>query len=169
MVQLPCYDWEIPPEPQNESQPPATQPPATPWLRDLLGVDFFAVVVRVGFDRRGDPTTVTDAGLEHLKGLTKLQGLWISDAPITDAGLEHLKNLGELRGLGIVRTKISDVGLEYLKGLTQLQKLSLEGNWITDAGLEHLKGLTQLDYLSLEGTSVRDIASLRDLTKLESS
>ena len=65
-----------------------------------------------------DGTQVTDAGLEHLKGLTRLQSLDLSGTQVTDAGLEHLK------------------------GLTQLQWLSLEGTQVTDAGLEHLKGLT---------------------------
>ena len=36
-------------------------------------------------------TRITDAGLEHLKGLTKLQWLILQDTKVTDAGLEHLK------------------------------------------------------------------------------
>ena len=34
---------------------------------------------------------MTDAGLEHLKGLTKLQWLDLAGTEVTDAGLEHLK------------------------------------------------------------------------------
>ena len=36
---------------------------------------------------------MTDAGLEHLKGLTQLQRLACGDTQVTDAGLEHLKGL----------------------------------------------------------------------------
>ena len=42
-------------------------------------------------------TQVTDAGLEHLKGLTQLQGLSLSGTQVTDAGLEHLKGLTQLQ------------------------------------------------------------------------
>jgi Leucine-rich repeat (LRR) protein len=36
-------------------------------------------------------TQVTDAGLEHLKGLTSLTKLSLSRTPITDAGLAEIK------------------------------------------------------------------------------
>ena len=38
-------------------------------------------------------TRITDAGLEHLRGLTKLQRLNLSFTEVTDAGLDHLKGL----------------------------------------------------------------------------
>jgi len=34
---------------------------------------------------------ITDAGLVHLKGLTRLQLLGLRDTKVTDAGLEHLR------------------------------------------------------------------------------
>jgi hypothetical protein len=42
---------------------------------------------------------VTDAGLVHLKGPTKLQRLNLSGTEVTDAGLVHLKGLRNLRSL----------------------------------------------------------------------
>ena len=44
-------------------------------------------------------TNVTDAGLGHLKGLAKLQSLYLSQTEVTDAGLEHLKGLTQLQSL----------------------------------------------------------------------
>ena len=44
---------------------------------------------------------VTDAGLEHLKGLTSLQILVARQTQVTDAGLEHLKGLTSLQGLDL--------------------------------------------------------------------
>ena len=41
----------------------------------------------------------TDAGLVHLKGLAKLNGLDLSHTPITDTGLVHLKGLTKLNNL----------------------------------------------------------------------
>ena len=36
-------------------------------------------------------TKITDEGLVHLKGLTKLEGLWLYDTKITDAGVKSLQ------------------------------------------------------------------------------
>jgi hypothetical protein len=51
-----------------------------------------------------DLTEVTDAGLEHLKGLTALQELSLWRTPVTDAGLQHLKGLTGLRVLCLCDT-----------------------------------------------------------------
>jgi len=85
---------------------------------------------------------VTDEGLEHLKNLTALEGLYLSAAQITDAGLEHLKNLTALNRLDLSNTQITGAGLEHLNNLSTLEGLYLRGAQITDAGLEHLKNLT---------------------------
>ena len=45
---------------------------------------------------------------------------------MTDAGLEHLKGLTQLQSLCLGNTKVTDAGLEHLKGLTQLQSLHLD-------------------------------------------
>ena len=101
------------------------------WLRNLLGDDFFAAIVRVSFDR----VQVTDAGLEHVKGLTQLQWLFLfSSREITDAGLEHLKELTQLQELWLDSAKVTGAGLEHLKGLPHLQVLDLwrhqgHGQW----------------------------------------
>ena len=64
------------------------------------------------------------SGLEHLKGLTQLQKLELSDTKVSDAGMEHLKGLTQLKKLELEYTGVSDVGMEHLKGLTQLQELT---------------------------------------------
>jgi hypothetical protein len=109
-----------------------------------------------------DGTQVTDAGLEHLKGLSQLRTLNLKDTQVTDAGLKRLKGLSQLQSLDLANTRATDAGLEYLNGLTQLQTLFLEGTQVTDAGLEHLKGLTQLRWLAVNGTRVTD-AGAKDL------
>ena len=122
-------------------------------------------VERINFSR----SEITDAGLEHLKGLTSLQTLKLNDTQITDAGLEHLKGLTELKYLNVNETKITDTGLMYLKGLTNLQGLDLTDTTITDAGLEHLKGLTKLFWLQLAFTNVTDegLKHLKEMTILK--
>jgi hypothetical protein len=83
----------------------------------------------------------------------------LSDTQITDAGLEHLKGLTSLKRLDLYSTQITDAGLEHLKGLTGLQSLDLRSTQITDAGLEHLKGLT-----SLKRNAVQDVGAWLDLS-----
>ena len=36
-------------------------------------------------------TQITNAGLEHLKGLTNLEGLWLNDTQVTDDGVAELQ------------------------------------------------------------------------------
>ena len=119
------------------------------------------------YDDEGCPHQITDAGLVHLKGLTRLQTLNLSGTQITDAGLEYLKGLTRLQTLNLNGTQITDAGLEYLKGLTQLRELHLSCcKQITDAGLEHLKGLSLLQTLNLEGydqITAKGILELKDV------
>jgi Leucine-rich repeat (LRR) protein len=125
---------------------------------------------------------ISDAGLVHLKGLTKLQvlnlysnllredGTMLSPgAQITDAGLVHLKGLANLKWLAIFESEITDAGLVHLKGLTSLQTLELSGTKITDAGLLHLKGLTKLQKLTLFRIKITDagLVHLKGMTNLK--
>ena len=58
---------------------------------------------------------------------------------MTDAGLEHLKGLSQLLALHLDGTQVTDAGLEHLKGLTQLQVLNLGNTQVTDAGVKDLQ------------------------------
>ena len=62
---------------------------------------------------------LTDAGLWHLKGLlerlTNLKELFLTDTNVTDAGLEHLQGLTNLRYLDVSATKVTDAGVKKLQ------------------------------------------------------
>jgi hypothetical protein len=73
---------------------------------------------------------------------------------ITDASLQKLTGLTRLEYLDLMGQQVTDTGLEHLKSLTRLQYLYLSGDGITDKGLEHLRGLTGLRYLHLYQTGV---------------
>ncbi len=63
----------------------------------------------------------------------------LSDTQITDAGLEHLKGLTGLQSLHLRSTQITDAGLEHLKGLVSLQRLNIHGTQVTDEGVKKLQ------------------------------
>lgn len=58
---------------------------------------------------------------------------------VTDAGREHLKGLTQLQWLNLEETRVTDVGLQHLKRLTQLKKLDLMGTPVTAAGIKGLQ------------------------------
>jgi hypothetical protein len=93
---------------------------------------------------------ITDAGLAHLKGLTKLKRL--------DLPLGRVFNGGG--------NKTTDAGLAHLKGLTKLELLKLSSCVnITAAGAAHLKGLAKLKNLHLGGCDKITDADIAELKK----
>jgi hypothetical protein len=176
--QVPRYDWEFD---VRAIELPKPERPGPEWLWDLLGEDFFADVVRIdglsgnahawleythGLIRLGglwlcDDPQLTDAQLEHIKGLAQLRFLELNDTPVTDAGLEHVGGLDQIQDLYLSRTKVTDAGLRHIRRLTRLQELRLVGTQVTDAGLEHLRELPQLHKLYLANTLVTDSGAKR--------
>jgi len=69
-------------------------------------------------------TKITDKGLARLSGLTSLSELYLP-RQITDAGLKHLKSLTKLSKLNLKYSKITNAGVLHLHGLTQLTQLKL--------------------------------------------
>jgi uncharacterized protein (TIGR03067 family) len=145
-------------------------------LKECLKEPQFQVLDITGNPQGGG---VTDAGLEHLQGLTQLRKLRLYTPSVTGAGLQYLRGLTQLQVLDLERTQTTDAALEYLSGLThirelrldtkvtgdglkhlrnltELQKLDIGYKGMTDAGLEHLRGLTQLQELNLNGSEITD-------------
>lgn len=79
---------------------------------------------------------VGDAGLVHLKGLTKLEWLYLNGTQVGDAGLEHLTGLNNLTLLHLADTNVSDAGLDHLVSLPRLRTLHLAGTRVSDAAIE---------------------------------
>ena len=65
-------------------------------------------------------TSIRDAGLKELAGLTSLQSLHIAGTMVTDAGLKELAGLKNLQSL-YLSTKATDAGMKELAGLKSLQ------------------------------------------------
>lgn len=137
---------------------------------------------------------VRDEELSHLKSLTGLEWLDLTQNPVTDAGLSvlsHLKGLKELRLGGtlagdetaarlaelpelrtlVVRdTALTDKGLREIARMPRLESLHLGSRRITDVGLAALSRSQSLRTLIIEDTPITDagIRSLAGLKNLES-
>jgi len=81
---------------------------------------------------------ITNPGLAHLAGLSRLLHLDLSGTSISDAGLKSLRDLRKLQTLKLTSTKVTDAGLENLKGLKELQTLDLHYTNVTSAGVQDL-------------------------------
>jgi hypothetical protein len=179
------YDWEW----SNGNYSPGGKPWAPGWFVDLLGVDYFGHVASVRLSPMATApdagiahvrgltrlehlaliaTSVSDDGLAHLKGLTRLSLLTLAGTSITDSGLTHLKGMASLDLLDLSDTRITDGGLGSLKMLTNLSTVYVNDTQVSDDGLVHLKALANLSELWLEGSRVSDLglARLKGLTKL---
>jgi hypothetical protein len=122
---------------------------------------------------------ISDAGLTHLSGLSKLEALGVVNSPkVTDATVEivvptlpslTMLNLGAgltdrslpiigrcqgLRKLTLSRTKVTDQGIANLEGLTRLSDLILDQTAMTDDGLAFLAGMVELRSLRLRETKI---------------
>ena len=112
---------------------------------------------------------VSSAGLANLKGLFKLYMLHLDGTQVGDDGLAHLARLQSLAVLSLDHTRVTDAGLAQLERLPKLERLFLNQTAITDAGLAHLGKLSQLKELSLVKTKVTDagLEHLKGLKELE--
>jgi Leucine-rich repeat (LRR) protein len=117
--------------------------------------------------------TVTDAGMEHLKKLSKLQRFRMEQCQqVTLAGVGALTGLSELEELELVEHDHIDDGVfQHIEMLPRLRKLSLAETAIQGNGLRKLAGLNRLQELNLYRTRVSDkeaahIAKLPQLVQL---
>ena len=101
--------------------------------------------LNIGGPRKGD---MDDVWLTHLRGMTRLQALYLRAGSFTDYGVAHLKHLTKLRDLTLESSHVTDAALEHLAGMTELRRLELVDTHVTDAGLarlrERLRGLKNI-------------------------
>lgn len=119
-------------------------------------------------------TRVTDEGLVHLRGLTDLNWLALSETAVGDPGLVHLVGMQNLDWLMLEDTRITDRGLETIAKIPSLTTLYLSGTSITDKGLEAIAKLPKIKSLELSRTEITDegieaIVRLADLEHLRLS
>jgi hypothetical protein len=78
---------------------------------------------------------ITDAGLRHLRGLSRLRSLGLSYTAVTDAGVRTIQEFASLASLNLAGTRITDAALTGLGKLKLLQLLNLRKTAVTNRGL----------------------------------
>jgi hypothetical protein len=142
-----------------------TQPVLVPGLRALMGDEYAEEIIEVYLRN----PQLEDEQLSVLAGIKSLQKLELAGSSVTSAGLVHLRRLTNLYTLHLADTRVSDEGMKHLSGLRGLGILSLDNTSITDAGLAHLAQLPQLERFYLDGTAITDegLAHISRLTTLK--
>jgi hypothetical protein len=92
-------------------------PPKKPWLRQVLGDDWFADVVTVVFYGRAVTDPDLEEALPRLAALPRLRRIEFRTTSITDDGLSPLRSLQQLDYLCLFETpiRIHDQGLVTLR------------------------------------------------------
>ncbi len=109
------------------------EPSAPTWLINLLGVDFFEGVAYA--DCR---SSNFDGKTAYLSKLTNLE-VYFSGAQVTDSGLVHLEGLTKLRWVDLSFAQVTDSGLVHLEGLTKLRWVDLSRTQVTPEGVKKLQ------------------------------
>jgi hypothetical protein len=153
--------------------------PTLPWLRKLLGIDYFdtaTLVFFMGDKAHGEDLEILSDlphvvylnleqsnlpgdALVRIEKLSNLKSIGLGGTNGTDSALEHLSRMPQLESITIDSfnrpgSHVTDQGLAHLSKLKKLSSLALNSWYITDAGLVHLQGLTSLEQLTLYDTRV---------------
>ncbi|MFP6763746.1 MAG: hypothetical protein VB858_09010 [Planctomycetaceae bacterium] len=84
-------------------------------------------------------TQVDDRGLPHIAGSTGLVRLHLEKTKVTDAGIDQLKKLEKLEYLNLYGTGLTDAGLDSIASLKGLKKVYVWQTKVTIDGVAKLK------------------------------
>jgi WD40 repeat protein len=124
-------------------------------LSDNALVHLKGITTLNGLILGGSRARITDTGLANLSGLVNLESLFLDGTQVTNGGLKHLRGMTKLRTLELNHLKgVTDEGLAELSVLSNLNRLSLPGTGVSDAGLAHLCRIKTLTSVYLNRTKV---------------
>jgi hypothetical protein len=103
---------------------------------------------------KGSPSLISDDGLALVTSMKNLTNLQLSHSRVTDKGLVHLKGLTKMTILDLDGCKVGDEGLKNLTEMKNLKWLILGDSNVSDDGLKYLQGLRKLSLLRLSGSKV---------------
>jgi hypothetical protein len=107
---------------------------------------------------------ITDQGLPHFSGLTRLRRMLLEGTEIKGPGLAYLHGLPRLHHLRIKQAPLDDAGLSYLNGCRNLRTLSLVDTEITTLAALRWNDLPRLKRVDVSGTRISHV-ELQQLRK----
>jgi hypothetical protein len=126
---------------------PTTSPAGWPWLRKLVGDEYFQDVVAVNLN----DTKVSDADLGVIGKLRRTKRLALNRTDVSDAGLASFSGMSELDYLGLAQTKVTSNGIRCLRPPKSSSVVTLENTSVDDNALPNLSGCAEL---GLDGTRI---------------
>ncbi len=162
---------------------PKPSPPGWPWLRRLVGDEYFQDVAFVNLGN----TKVSDADLRLISKLRRTKILTLDGTNISDEGLASIRGMSELQSLGLMKTKVTTEGIrrmrpprtgstvrlaetsigdDALPNLSSCGFLILDGTAITSQGVQKLAESKTLIDFSIQRTAVDD-AAVPSLVKIK--
>jgi hypothetical protein len=131
-----------------------TESNAPEWLRWAVGNDLMRAFDDVTQVELGGTNYV--GRLNEIGSMREMRLLGLSGVRLDDADMVHLRGLTKMQWLFLDNTQITNDGLSCVNGMTTLRLLKLNNTGITDAGLLHLKEMRSLVEIELRGTKVTD-------------
>lgn len=112
-------------------------------------------------------TKVTDEGLKVVGGL-HLDELYVASDAVTDAGVAHLAKLTKLRKLGLYSKALTAASFAHIADMTELEEFNTSPYEFDDARLKHMAKFTKLKKVTVGGAGLTDagMAALKGMTEL---
>lgn len=132
-------------------------------LAQLAGLEH---LVALRLSGKSGATTVDDAGMRHLAGLTGLRALMLDHLWVSGEGLAALAPLGNLEELTLAQTLVGDDAAEAITAFSRLRRLRLAGTSISGAGLAKLAKLPALADLDVSEAVQIDDAALEHVGRM---
>jgi hypothetical protein len=86
-----------------------------------------------------DGLSIDNSTLSCITGIPGLKTLSLCLCDVSDAGMQHVARLRKLEDLDLFGTDVTDAGLASLSVLRNLQRINLSGTNVTDAGVMELQ------------------------------
>ena len=128
----------------------SAKPFGAPWLRRLIGSEYFDRVVYISLGDR----EVTDDDLSEIAALGDVKTFWLPRTSISDQGSKHLAKMKNLEQLYLAGTAIGDEGVKNLSALSKIKGITLNDTRITDEGLARLSAFKGLICLNVSGNQI---------------
>lgn len=109
-----------------------------------------------------DAPDLTDADLQRLQDLQKLEMIQFENVSITGEGLQSLRGSKTINNVTLTGSQFTDVALYEVATFPRLGILNLRGTQVTDKGIKALADLPDLHYLWLVDVPLTD-ESLGDI------